>query len=122
MKLRIHDDALRLRLSRGDLRTLDQTGAVEATTHVAPGSSLVYRLRAADVPRLGAEVEGSTVTVSVPREWVDGWEEDIHVGFEATQDAGDGHALAITVEKEFDCLHRPADAADAFPHPDAPTG
>ena len=119
MKLRIQDDSLRLRLSRGDLRTLDETGAVEATMHVAPGAVLRYIFRAAEVSHLGAEVEGATVTVSVPREWVDGWEEDAHVGFEGTQDAGDGRTLRLLVEKDFDCLHKRPDETDLFPHPDA---
>ncbi len=122
MKLRLQDNALRLRLSRGDVRRLAETGAVEASTPIAPDAAVRYALRAADVPRLRAEVAGLTLTVLVPREWVDGWEDDVHVGFAETQDAGDGRALAITVEKDFDCLHRPADRADAFPHPDAPTG
>lgn len=119
MKLRIQDDALRLRLSRGDLRALDRTGAVEAAMHVGPGKALVYRLCVADGDRLGAELDGAMVTVSVPRDWVVGWVDDERVGFEGTQDAGDGRTLAILVEKDFDCLHKRPDETDLFPHPDA---
>ena len=121
MKLRIQDDALRLRLSRGDLHSLGHTGAVEATMHVGPGQVLVYRLCASDVGRLGAEMEGGTVTVSLPRDWVDGWADDERVGFEATQDAGAGRTLAILVEKDFDCLHKRPEETGLFPHPDADT-
>ena len=122
MKLRIQGDTLRLRLSRTDLATLDQTGAVEAVLHAAPGAALRYALRVADVPHLGATVDGAAVTVLLPRPWAAGWAGDARVGFEGTQDAGDGRTLAILVEKDFDCLHRRPHETDLFPHPDADAG
>lgn len=86
-----------------------------------PGAALRYALHASDVPRLGVRVEGAAVTVTVPRGWVDGWADDQRVGFEVTQDAGEGRTLRIMVEKDFDCLHKRPEETDLFPHPDADT-
>ncbi len=119
MKLRLQDDSLRLRLSRDDLRRLAVAGVVEGAVHVGPGSSLVYRLQAADTLHLGAEVEANTVTVRVPHAWLVGWADDERVGFDGTQDAGDGRTLTVLVEKDFDCLHRPPESGGTFPRPDA---
>jgi hypothetical protein len=119
MKLRIQDDSIRLRLTQVEVRRLAEAGEVRAETHVAPGSALVYRLRAADRADLGAALDGAEVTVFVPAAWVEGWPDDERVGFEGTQDVGDGRRLALLVEKDFDCLHRRSDKATRSPAPDA---
>ncbi|PAP75467.1 DUF7009 family protein [Rubrivirga marina] len=119
MKLRIQDDSIRLRLSHGDLQRLAEAGRVEAETRVAPGSSLVYRVQTADRADLGAELDGTTLTVFVPERWIVGWPDDERVGFEGTQDAGEGRQVALLVEKDFDCLHKRPDETDLFPHPNA---
>ena len=119
MKLRTQGDSVRLRLTRAEVQQLAEAGGVEAETHVAPGSSLVVRLRAADRADLGAALDGAALTVLVPSDWVEGWPDDERVGFEGTQDAGDGRRLALLVEKDFDCLHKRPDETDLFPHPDA---
>jgi len=85
--------------------------------HVAPGVFFTYTVRAADAEGLGATWEGSTLTVTVPAQWLPGWPDDDRVGFEGMQDAGDGRVLALLVEKDFACLHREPDEMDAFPNP-----
>ena len=119
MKLRIQGDALRLRLTRPEVLQLAEAGEVTAEMRLGLGSSFVYRIRAADVAHLGASMDGGALTVVVPRGEVAGWPDDERVGFEGTQDAGDGRRLALLVEKDFDCLHRRPEEADLFPHPDA---
>jgi len=119
MKLRIQGDSIRLRLTRSEVRQLAEAGEVAAEMRVAPGSSLVYRLRTADRADLGAELDGAEVTVFVPASWTAGWPDDDRVGFGGTQDTGGGRQLALLVEKDFDCLHKRPNETDLFPHPDA---
>lgn len=119
MKLRIQGDSLRLRLTRTEVRHLVESGTIIADMRLGPESSLVYSLRAADCDALAAEMDGSGLTVLVPRPWVEGWPDDDRVGFEGTQETGDGQQLALLVEKDFDCLHKRPDEVDPFPHPDA---
>ena len=117
MKLRLQGDSLRLRLTRPEVYQLAEAGRVESAMHVAPGAALVYGLRAADADALTATFDGATLTVLVPRAWVGPWADGDAVGFEGTTDAGDGRTLTLLVEKDFACLHRRADDADAFPNP-----
>ena len=119
MKLRIQDDTLRLRLTRSEVRQLEVGGSVAAAMAVAPGSALVYTVCAGEGGGLAVALDGGAVTVAVPRGWLAGWADDQRVGFDGTQDAGLGRTLAITVEKDFDCLHRRPEDVDTFPHPDA---
>ncbi|NNF59315.1 MAG: hypothetical protein HKN04_13855 [Rhodothermaceae bacterium] len=117
MKLRIQDDSLRLRLTRPEVERLASEGRVESVTHIALGQALRYVLRTAAAEGIRASFEATTLTVSLPSGWVEGWPEDERVGFEGTQDVGDGRTLALLVEKDFQCLHRDAEEPDAFPNP-----
>ena len=117
MKLRIKGDSVRLRLTQSEVRQLAEAGAVEDAMHVAPGASLAYGLRAAQVARLGVEWEDATLTVLFPEDWIEDWAQGDMVGFEGTQGAGDGRTLAILVEKDFECLRKRPDEEDAFPNP-----
>ena len=105
MTLRLSADALRLRLSADDLRRLAEAGAVTGEVAVAPGLALRYALRTAAVDRLGAELDGAALTVRLPRDWVAAWAAGDRVGFEGTQEAGDGRRLRILVEKDLGCRH-----------------
>lgn len=117
MKLRIKGDTLRLRLTQPEVQQLAETGAVTDAMHLAPGLLLSYGLQTADIDHLQATFEKEKLTVHVPRTWVGPWAGGDGVGFEGTQDAGDGRTLALLVEKDFACLHRRPDEPDAFPNP-----
>ncbi len=121
MKLRIKGDSVRLRLTQSEVRQLAEAGAVDDAMHIAPGASLTYGLRAADVAGLRAEWEETALTVLVPRGWVSAWAAGDGVGFDGEQTAGEGRRLAILVEKDFECLHKRPDEQDAFPNPRADT-
>lgn len=124
MKLRIKGDSIRLRLTQAEVRQLAKTGTVESTMHIAHGASLTYGIRASDLRQLAVEGDASEVVVLVPRDWIGPWADGDQVGFEGTQDAGEGRELevgarqlAILVEKDFACLHKRPDELDAFPNP-----
>lgn len=121
MKLRIQGDSIRLRLTRPEVERLAQDGRVADTVHLAPGVTFVYRLETADVSTPHASLLAHALTVALPPSWVDGWPDDERVGFEATQDAGDGRTLSLLIEKDFQCLHREAEEPDNYanPHADA---
>jgi len=103
--LRFSTDALRLRLSAEEVRQLGAAGLVEDEVAVVPGAAVRYAVRMADLDRLAVEMDGPSLTVLVPRDWVEGWVEGETVGFEGTQDAGDGRRLAITLERDLGCAH-----------------
>lgn len=122
MKLRIRGDSLRLRLTRGEVRSLRETGSVIETIHFG-GGALHYELRAADVDAPVASFDGAQIVVSLPRAQANAWADGDEVGIAATQALDDG-TLALLIEKDFQCL-APRDGeedVDAFPHPGAESG
>jgi hypothetical protein len=112
MKLRIHGNALRLRLKQGEVVALAAGAAVEERCEL-PGNPLVYRL----LP--GAAASGVTfvqgvIEVAVTAETIATWAGSEQVGFGLG--AGD---VEVLVEKDWQCLDSkdPRDNEDTFPHP-----
>jgi hypothetical protein len=116
MKLRIQDDSLRLRLTRGEVEDLNRGGAIERTVHFPGGRALQYIVTgctAAASPR--AVYSGDAIRVSLPQIRVKAWAASDEVGIE-----GQDGPIRILVEKDFECLHRDGAAQpDAFPNPQA---
>jgi hypothetical protein len=116
MKLRIHGNSVRLRLSRTDMQTFAQTGLVEDAIQFAPESRLSYALQCApSVEEVQVHYEHGVITILIPvnvaREWISSDE----VGISSAAPAGP----SLLIEKDFRCLHREQDQAqeDAFPNP-----
>ncbi len=103
MKLRLHGDSVRLRLSEGDVARFASTGRVAETVRLA-GRPLTYALAAADVDALHAAFDGDTLTVSVPRALAESWATTEQVGLAAVQSSED-RRLGVLVEKDAGCFH-----------------
>jgi uncharacterized protein DUF7009 len=124
MKLRIKGPTLRLRLTQGEIRALDERGTVEEQVPFAGGASLVYRLRRASAAHeINASFRDGVVEISVPdgvaREWCN--TDQVTLAHEQPVPAG---VLRITLEKDYGCLAPRADEdeSDNFPHPEAGKG
>ena len=118
MKLRIKGDSIRMRLTRGEVRQLLESGRVADGTHFPDGEGLRYELIAdAAATRIDARCAACAVVVMVPKAVLDKWasSEEVAVRAEIALGAGRG-ALLILVEKDFPCLaKRPdEDDSDAF--------
>jgi len=114
MKLRIQDDSLRLRLTRGEVEDLSRGLAVERTVHFPGGRAVQFVVAgSASAPGPQAEYSGDAIRVSLPETRVRAWAVSGEVGME-----GQDGPLRILVEKDFQCLHGDAAAEpDAFPNP-----
>lgn len=124
MKLRIHGNSIRLRLSQIDVAQFSETGSVESAIDFGGnGGRLVYRLSSdenAHYPYPSAGFSGGEIVIRLLRETAIKWAQSDEVGIEADQQLGDGNgALKILIEKDFACLNaRPGNEdADAYPHP-----
>ena len=113
MKLRIQGNALRLRLNQAEVAQFSKTGFFEDSVEFSPGVRLTYALESCSSVRSPqALYRDGSLRIQVPYQ----------VGFEwATTDRtgiSGGEHLAITVEKDFQCLY--GDSArdpNAFPNP-----
>lgn len=120
MKLRIHGNSIRLRLSQSEVAEFQSTGRVDSRLEM-PGGSLGYSLVAdPSATILSAEMNGAMI-VRVPSDEAERWAASDEVGISAEQPVGDGTTLKILIEKDFTCLVPRAgeDDADTFPHPRA---
>jgi hypothetical protein len=113
MKLRIRDNSIRLRLSKGEVAAFAENGIIESRTNLA-GGDLVYALRAAAQPDLSADFANGRIEIVVPEPTARKWAETDEVGIEGT--AG---KVSILIEKDFKCLTPRAgeDESDTFPNP-----
>jgi Family of unknown function (DUF7009) len=111
MKLRIHDNSLRLRLSQPEVARLEQTGRVEDTVAFAPGGVLAYSIEIVPAGAVAATFEGGRIRIVVPSAAARSWTGTDQVALENS-----GATPRILIEKDFQCLHRPAEPG-AFPNP-----
>jgi hypothetical protein len=113
MKLRLHDNSLRLRLSQSEVARLHDTGRVEDVVVFQPGNELVYAIETGAFDEVTATFENSNIRVTLPTRAAIQWIESDQSGMEASTGT-----LRILIEKDFQCLHRaPLPGEDAFPNP-----
>ncbi|MFY0627186.1 MAG: hypothetical protein JXR07_12875 [Reichenbachiella sp.] len=115
MKLRILKNYLRLRLSQSEIKELEDSGKVISQTNFS-NAVLSYELVSVpDIEDLIADLNGTSLTISMPQKWVQTWLSPEEVGKENK----DQSQMRILVEKDFQCLHKRSgeDESDNFPNP-----
>lgn len=121
MKLRIRDNSVRLRLTRGEVDQLRDTGLVNARTEFPGGRDFQYIVESSPASvKPGAFLSECVITVRLPETTVLAWANSEQVSIKGEQLLDDAK-LAILVEKDFVCLapREGEDESDMFPHPDA---
>ena len=124
MKIRIKDNSIRLRLTRGEVDTIRDTGVVISHTGFPGGRQFCYALESS--PASGnpaAFYSENEIRVRLPETVVLAWTSTEQVSIEGEQVLDDGEKLSILVEKDFACLApRPGeDESDMFANPDSDT-
>ena len=121
MKLRIHTNSIRLRVTRTDLKRLIGTGRIAETVilGVAAEANLTYALEWAHMPQPITMVYrpreiAVVVSSEAAREWAD---QPRQVGIYGRVAVAGGE-LELIVEKDFACLNgEAAENLDTFPNP-----
>ncbi len=119
MKLRLRENSIRLRLLRGEIERLRESGTVSETIKFNESQNLTYTLVTSnEAKEISAHFEASEIVVEIPFEAARDWTETNLVGLEHEQKISENSTLKITLEKDFVCSERPFDRdnADAFPH------
>lgn len=113
MKVRFTDDSIRMRVRKSDLKQLKAEGQTRTQIQLQP--ALAFVLTIGDTPTPTAQMEGSTLTVTLPRTAAQQWINSEQVGIEHQQKQADGSRIHLLIEKDFPCAHRPQeDKADTF--------
>jgi hypothetical protein len=121
MKLRIHGSSIRFRLGRQEVARLSEHGLIQETVQLGQtdASQLSYLLRVKPgTTSPDCTLENNRLIVQVSANDVRQWAESEQVQIHGRQTVSGGE-LEILIEKDFQCLHGPADGSeeDAFPNP-----
>lgn len=122
MKLRIRDNSVRLRLMRGEVESLRDTGLVSARTSFPGGRTFRYCVESSPASvSLAAFFSDNEIIVRLPETTVLAWANSEQVSIAGEQVLADGDQLRILVEKDFVCLtdREDEDESDMYPHPEA---
>ena len=122
MKLRIRDNSVRLRLTRGEVDALQAEGLVSACTGFPGGRSFSYVVESSPASvKPAAFFSDNIVTVRIPETAILAWATSEQVSIDGEQLLDDGERLHILVEKDFACLapRDGEDETDMYPHPEA---
>ncbi len=125
MKLRIRDNSIRLRLTRGEVEALRADGLVSCRTAFPGGRDFQYLLESSPASvNPAAFFSDCIMTVRLPEATVLAWATTDQVSIRGEQVLDDGEKIDILVEKDFTCLapREGEDESDMYPHPDADTG
>ena len=119
MKLRIHNNNVRIRLTQKEVALLAAGERVTQTTSFANDSALLTSIQSsAHVVNPTATFDRGCVAIFLPLDQTVQWANSDQIGMEANQPIDGDRSLTILVEKDFKCAHiRIGEDADAFPNP-----
>lgn len=124
MKIRIRDNSVRLRLSRGEVEALNADGVVTSTTGFPGSREFRYSVESSPASvNPAAFYSENEIRVRLPETVVHAWATTEQVSMAGEQVLEDGGKLNILVEKDFACLapRDGEDESDMYPHPNADT-
>jgi len=122
VKIRMRDNSIRLRLTRGEVDAVRAKGIISSTIKFPGSRSLRYTVESSPAcVNPGAFFSENEITVRLPETTVLAWASTAQVSIQGEQTLDDGAKLSILVEKDFECLQARTgeDESDMFANPDA---
>lgn len=119
MKIRIKGNSIRYRLTKTEIANFGKNGYLEERTEFLNGLAFYYCLeKRSGIDNLQASFKDNRITVFVPENISDDWTTTETVGFNNTQQLGDGKELFLLIEKDYTCLdHTMEDQSDNYENP-----
>ncbi len=111
-------NSIRLRLIKSEVALFCAEGSCTEIINFGT-SSLTYTLSAKEgIKELDVDYSGNQITVYIPMEARQNWEQSNRVGYSSTIAKETGSELAILVEKDFVCMDESIDdQSDNYPNP-----
>ena len=118
MKVRIKGNSIRMRITKTEVSQFCKTGYIQEETQFI-NSTFSYALSSeADASALTATFEDNKLTIVLPLDSIEDWENSKKVGFSNSISLTDGKTLSLLVEKDFTCLEdRGEDESENYPNP-----
>ena len=100
MKLRVLDNSIRLRLTRGEVTAIGDDSVVRGRVRFAGNNTFVYMLESSPTTvRPEAHVSNNVLTVRVPQVDIRRWARSEEISIQSEQLLDDGDHLKILIEK-----------------------
>ena len=122
MKIRIQGNSIRYRLTRKEVRELQEKGIVQKHT-TFNRKNFAYRvLEKEGITALEADFQNDTISLFFPKVENEKWADLERVGYANDMILDNGQTLRLLLEKDFVCLdERVEDQSDNYPNPAATT-
>ena len=122
MKIRIQGNSIRYRLTRTEVRELQEKGIVQEHT-TFNRKNFAYRVLVKEgITALEADFQNDTISLFFPKVENEKWADLERVGFANDMILDNGQTLRLLLEKDFVCLdERVEDQSDNYPNPAATT-
>lgn len=120
MKLRIHGDSIRLRLSRSEVVAFAADGDLEQCCDYGGGAEdrLVYGIEASpEAATVEVRAAANRIKIVLPRLVANDWTGTDRIEVSASVPTAQGKQLKVLVEKEFRRLHGASKDPDLYPNP-----
>jgi hypothetical protein len=119
MKLRIKGNSIRLRLQRGEIATLHDTGSVTEALTLGPAEAFSYTVARIPGDAISLQRDAGGICIGLPAAWALALATTDRVGYDSTVRVAPSVDVRVVVEKDFQCLVvRPEeDESDSFPNP-----
>src|SRR5262249_32533544 len=106
MKIRLHDNSVRLRLTQSEVARLAAGDRLEQATVFSPSAKLICSIGPSDqIEAATATFADNRLAVLLPKAQTIRWASGADVGIESHQTVGGNQLLHVLVEKDFACLH-----------------
>ena len=107
-----------MRLSKTDVRRVDETGYLEEQTSFGK-NKFVYALQRTDTDdKLSATFDAGKLAIFVPALFIKNWPENDVVGFDGRMELTGTDSLYLLVEKDFTCIDATTEnQADNYENP-----
>lgn len=122
MKIRIRDNSVRLRLTRGEVEIVRDDGAVWSRSRFPGGRVLTYGLESdSSCVSPVAVFSDDTISVRMPAAMLLNWATTEQVSIQGESPLENSHSQIILVEKDFACLQprNGEDESEMYANPSA---
>src|SRR5579871_4900147 len=119
MKIRFHNNSVRVRLTQTEVARLGAGNRLEHITTFSPGARFFCSIEPSDQAQIAnVTFRDGSLLVMLPKMQTAHWATSDHVGIESRNPVCDSESLHLLVEKDFACLHSAGEQTpDAFPNP-----
>ena len=122
MKIRIQGNSIRYRLTRTEVRELQEKGIVQKHTTFNLKNFAYRVLEKEGITALEADFQNDTISLFFPKVENEKWADLERVGYANDMILDNGQTLRLLLEKDFVCLdERVEDQSDNYPNPAATT-